>query len=158
MRGLIAGGTLLAVMAVFFLVIPAIQMQQAESARVNREQAVIVSKIADSLARAGVYKIMVAAFYARHGYFPSHIDELRAPPAEFDPSQQSAARIPDIEIANYGDVVLDINDANDLPIGKVTLTAFDDGHSQLITWECHTTDFENIGVFFPQCRYETEAR
>ena len=158
MRSLIAASALLAVLLVFFLVIPALQMQSDGSARSPREQALFVSYIANALGQAAPYRLLVAQFYAEHGYFPSHIDEIEPRRHAQSIATPGPDKMRDIEIANFGDVVLRIRGADGIALGTLTLTAVDDEYARAIRWECHTADFKNIQVHFPQCRYEAADR
>lgn len=159
MRGLITGSILIAVLAYFLLFAPSFQRGQNATMAGQRAKAITVAKIANAMARASTYRLLVADFHMQHGYFPSHIDEVNDPDSQIDsthanPDAQHGRTISHIEIANFGDVVMHIRGDDDVVIGKVTWTAFDDADAPEITWECHTTDFEDIQIHFPQCRYK----
>lgn len=158
MRALIFSCPLLGVLYVFFLFQSAPQKRQGESLRSQQGQALLASNIAAALARSGMYRVMVTQYYAEHGYFPSHIDELAPGGRDTGSAAPDSAHTSDIEIANFGDVVLRIRDADGQALGVVTLTGVDDDRLHPVTWQCHTADFEQIQTDFPPCQYRAEQR
>jgi hypothetical protein len=158
-KGLVLGGTLFAVLCVFFVFFvfeSTPHKRQGGSLRSQQGQAVLASNIAAALARSGMYRVMVTQYYAEHGYFPSHIDELDPGGQDTGSTAEDSAHTSDIEIANFGDVVLRIRDSDGQALGVVTLTGVDDDRLHQVSWECHTADFEEIQTYFPQCQYRAE--
>lgn len=145
-------GLLFVAVAIFFLALPATQLSKDHETTSLRDQAFLVAHISQALAQSSLYKVLIAQFYAEHGYFPSSIDEVNSPGlGGVTPSEQNA--VPAIEIANYGDVVMHIRDTDGVEVGTVILTASDDDPMRRITWRCHTAHFKQIRNHFPTCSY-----
>lgn len=147
------GGLLFVAAAVFFLAIPSTQLRKGDEATSLRDQAFLVAHISQALAQSSLYKVLIAQFYAEHGYFPSSVDEVNSPGLGGATSSDAGA-VPAIEIANYGDIVMHIRDTDGVEVGTLILTAFDDDPMRRITWKCHTAHFKQIRNHFPTCRYE----
>ena len=154
MRGLVAGGVLLGVLAIFFLVIPATQVNKDDAATSLRDQAILVAHISQALAQSSLYKVLIAQFYTEHGYFPSSVDEVDSPGLGSVSTSPDVNDVPAIETANYGDIVMHIRNADGVEVGAVILTATEDDRRRRITWKCHTAHFKEIRNHFPTCRYE----
>ena len=154
MRGLVVGGVLLGVLAIFFLVIPATQMNKDDAATSLRDQAILVAHISQALAQSSLYKVLIAQFYTEHRYFPSSVDEVDSPGLGSVSASPGANDVAAIEIANYGDIVMHIRNADGVEVGTMIITASDDDSMRRIRWKCHTAHFKEIRNHFPTCRYE----
>jgi hypothetical protein len=153
MKGLVVAGLLFVAVAVFFLAIPATQLSKDDEATSLRDQAFLVAHISQALSQASLYKVLIAQFYVEHEYFPSSVEEIDSPGFGGYTSSDPNA-VPQIEIANYGDIVMHIRNTDGVEVGTVILTASDDDPMHRITWKCHTADFKQIRNFFPTCSYE----
>jgi hypothetical protein len=154
MRGLVAGGLVFVVLAIFFLVIPATQLSKYGEETSLRDQAILVARISQALAQSSLYKVLIAQFYAEQGYFPSSLDEIDWPDLGSVPASPDVDELPAIEIANYGDIMMRIHNADGVDVGTVILTASEDDRMRHITWKCHTSHFKQIRNHFPMCSYE----
>jgi hypothetical protein len=106
MRGLIVGSLLLlGTVAVFLLGVPAAQLRESRPMRTQIDEAILVANIAATLTQATTNRVMVAEYFAEHGYFPSHIDEIDPRSRDTRSAPEDAANRVNIEIANFGDVV-----------------------------------------------------